>query len=298
MSEIQQKDISTLDKLVTNLEQKAIQFNESNSKLEETLIEKTLLIKDLEDTFLKDKRRFEDEIVHKESEITSLNQTLNNLQDKKLTITDNISKLNEEYEFSSKSLSDVSQEVIESEKRLAILQREKELAQIIPEIKIKEGLVIEVKILEGNIEVAKSQITRLSKEKNNLEEDLSILKPSLEQSRIEQSNLRENISQLKKEIKSTQDLILENKLKFSQEKEILLSKNAQLKSENEILEKETLKIIENNKKKFEDLTKKEEILQKREEASVFQVNDLAIKEKKLRQREEALGIKLEIKQWH
>lgn len=296
MSEIQQKDISTLDKLVTNLEQKAIQFNESNSKLEETLIEKTLLIKDLEDTFLKDKRRFEDEIVHKESEITSLNQTLNNLQDKKLTITDNISKLNEEYEFSSKSLSDVSQEVIESEKRLAILQREKELAQIIPEIKIKEGLVIEVKILEGNIEVAKSQITRLSKEKNNLEEDLSILKPSLEQSRIEQSNLRENISQLKKEIKSTQDLILENKLKFSQEKEILLSKNAQLKSENEILEKETLKIIENNKKKFEDLTKKEEILQKREEASVFQVNDLAIKEKKLRQREEALGIKLEIKQ--
>jgi hypothetical protein len=296
MSEIQQKDISTLDELVTNLEQKAIQFNESNSKLEETLIEKTLLIKDLENTFLKDKKRFEDEIIHKESEITALNQTLNNLQDKKLTIADNISKLNEEYEFSSNALSDVSQEVIESEKRLAILQREKELAQIIPEIKIKEGLVIEVKILEGNIEVAKAQISRLSKEKNNLEEDLSILKPSLEQSRLEQSNLRENISQLRKEIKSTQDLILENKSTFSQEKEILLSKNAELKSENELLKKENLQIIENNKKKLEDLTKKEEILQKREEASVFQVNDLAIKEKKLRQREEALGIKLEINQ--
>lgn len=281
---------------IESLEQRLSQLNQSISSLEVILDEKQKAVTQSEEEFAKAVQYCETEISAKQGTLNGLNKTILFLKENKASLVLDISELNKKNELFSRLLLETKTELEESKQELLQLQKKKDLAKDIPEIKIKENLVKDIKELNREKDNVTSQHNKLLQEKNSTEDSLRVLKPSLEQLQIEQVKLQKGISQLQSSKKFEEELSLDTKMNIAKEKDSLLKENTDLKSNNLELKKDNQTIQSNSAKTLKDILDKEKNLEGREESYIFQLNNLLIKEKRLRQREEALGIGLEINQ--
>ena len=278
------------------LEQRIVYLNQSISDIQTAFEEKLQEVKTCEEEYIRQNTKFESEIEAKQGTLNGLNKTIGILKEDKAKLVLDISELNQKTDSSSKFLNELNETLEKGQKELFELQKEKELAKIIPEIKIKADLVQEIKGLNIEVSNLENSLVKLTKNNTETENSLLTLRPSLETAQIEQKKLQESLAQLLKQVKNEGESLTETRNKHAKEKDTLLNENVSLKTQNTELQKENLQIEQDNKLKFKDIQAKEKTLQTREESLIFQTNTLLIREKKVKQKEEAVGLGLEINQ--
>lgn len=293
MSEIQTTKIK---ETIEHLEQRMCRLNQDISDNERLLEEKRLEFIELEDKKANLNSEIEKQIEANQSSLITTNKSVENLKRKKEALAIEVYELDQKISSSSKFLTELDNKLDKEQKELLILQKEKELARIIPEIKIKENLLKEIRILNQDLDKLEMDVSNLLREKTETENDLMLLKPSFKNSLIEQKRLQETLIQSQKQIKSADNLLAEIKVNYSKEKDILQNEKENLKNENSELKKKNSQIEQDNQTKLQEVQLKEKALEKREESLIFQLNGLLIREKKVKQREEAMGLGLEINQ--
>jgi len=285
-----QKTNETIEVLQGRLQQ----LNEAISMANITLLEKESSLNEYtmkEQVLNKD---LDAQIAKKESLIKILDNSIEKKTENRDNVVSEYADIISQLNAANKLFANTKQLVDEENRKLKLVQEEREILETRSIPVIKDTLDNDIQELKKQELALKSEIAGLKTNRDNLEGEIIIIKSSSEPLREDKQSILNELSYLKGQIEREKLTLLELKHSFNQTKvslmddiETLKTYSNDLKTANEQNQKESVLFIEK-------LTQRENEITKREESLNFQIKELAVNEKRLKLREKALGTGVEI----